>query len=119
MEIFTESNQPFRIGAPSPHYIKTEIGEEYVPIQLPHDFEGILVRNPIKKLWHVAEVSTGGIIATGPKKKALLAELCESIAETSKETLDQQLLAGAALSKKAEMQDCASFFRLFTGKDRT
>lgn len=92
-EIFTFISNAFQFGGTG-KWSKTEV-EEFERISLGKGFFGILVKNPIKKLWHLAEESSGALVGTSSDKESMIKsvkkdiEQCKDLAYMTEQVEEQ------------------------------
>ena len=112
-EIYTRQNTPFAFGGTS-RLVKTAV-TKFEAIELGQGFSGILVKNPQKKLWHVAEETSGALVGTKSTKKAVLQMVKNDIAQGEKKLMDKQVAHALEESKEAILIPQDEFFSLFKG----
>jgi len=111
MEIYTWMTTPFAFGGKG-HFVKTEV-EEYERIKLRHGYWGILAKNPLKDLWHLAEESCGAIIGTAKSRKEVLAKVLEDMDTGSKDIMEEQIESGEKQRENAKLIPSDRFFEAF------
>ena len=117
MEIYTLRYSPFVMGGPTTFPIKTEIGEfERVPIG--QGYYGLLVENPVKRLWHMVLEDCGAVIGTNKSKARLLKGIKNDVNTGDPKMMKQQISQGKTDLKNAKVTDVFEFFHGFRGEDR-
>lgn len=112
MEIYTIMNTPFALGGTSKP-IKTEI-EEYERVYLGKGYYGILVKNPKKKLFHIA-LESGAIIGTLSNRQKLIDRTKEDVASGDENIMAQQVEQSINQCKQAVLLSQEEFFSKFKG----
>lgn len=111
VEIYTIQNTPFALGG-THRLVKTTLNEFEV-VELGQGFTGILVKNPQKRLWHIAEQTSGALVGTKSTKKAVKQMVKNDIAQGDKKLMDKQVAAATETGKAAVFIPQDKFFSLF------
>jgi hypothetical protein len=114
MEIFTLSSNPFKFGG-THDIIKTTV-EEYERVNLGAGFYGILVKNTVKDLYHLAEERSGALVGAGPSKEDLIGRVKSDILNGDRTFMLKQVEDNMGMLAQAESLPNDEFFRRFKGK---
>jgi hypothetical protein len=100
------------MGGDTHQPIKTNF-EEFERIDIGKGYYGLLVKNPVKKLWHMVQEDCGCLIGTH-KSKASLIQLVKNDVETGDEkVMKEQIESGKKLVERATFMEPEEFFKLF------
>lgn len=114
--IYTQQTTPFDFGD-TDRLIKTEVVEfERVDCGKGHFI--LVVKNPVKKLFHGALESCGAIIGTNKSKTAMIKDLKKKIETGSDELMTKQIEDGIIQCRQATELETDEFFNMFKGEER-
>ncbi|HIJ10638.1 TPA: hypothetical protein HA278_01145 [Candidatus Woesearchaeota archaeon] len=114
--IWTYFSTPFMIGV-TEKLIGTRVsGYEVIP--LGKRKVGLLVKNPKKRLWHVAEEVCGGIVGTNSRKNRVIASVMEDVRVASGKVMIEQVKEGLVYRKRVAIIPPEDFFLAFKGELR-
>lgn len=112
MKIYTYCNNPFRMGGPQYDVIATEI-QEYERVDLGKGFFGVVVKNSVKKMWHIADEVSGALVGTDKSRKALIKKTIADVECADVETMRGQQEHFKDVGKKAIVFNNEDFFKRF------
>lgn len=112
MEICTMGYFPFTFGGDIQRPIKTTI-EEYTRVDIGKGYYGILVKNPVRNLWHLAQEDCGCLIGTHKNKADLLKQVRNDVKTGDEELMKEQIEKGKKLLDRAHTLEPQKFFEMF------
>lgn len=116
-EIYTISYTPFVMGGSVYQNIKTKVSSfERIPIG--KGYYGLIVKNPVKKLWHLAIENCGAIIGTNKSKSKLLKSIMKDVETGDEKIMKEQISKGEIDLKNAKLLSNEDFFSKFSGDYR-
>jgi len=119
MEIYTYSSNPMRMGGRQYDIIKTNV-ENYERVELGKGYFGVVVKNPVKEAFHLAEETSGALIGSDAKKMNLIKKVKKDVSTGDSEVMKKQIEQGAYERKSADLLEPSEFFRRFKHfKDRS
>lgn len=110
-EIYTVMPTPFAIARLSTN-VKTEV-EEYEVIKLSSKYSGILIKNTVRNIWHLAEKSSGAIVGTHESKAKLIKQVKKDIRKGSEDVMAKQVEQGKIDCERASFMSNCKFFATF------
>jgi hypothetical protein len=111
MKVYTEVPTPFRFYS-SVGFIRTEI-EEYERISIGHGYYGILFKNIVADLWHMAQEDCGALIGSDKSKAKLIKSVKQDVKGGSPKLMKQQIKMGKSQMIKADFMERTLWFRKF------
>jgi hypothetical protein len=112
MEIFTYSSNPFKIGGPQRDVISTII-EKFERIDLGKGYFGILIKNPVLPLFHMAEERSGALVGTLKSRAGLIKRIKNDIKAGEKEVMEEQVKIAMREKSQAIELSSRDFFSRF------
>jgi uncharacterized ubiquitin-like protein YukD len=114
MEIYTLHYNPWVFGGSVWQTIKTEV-EVFEKISLGKGHYGLLIKNPVKDLWHIAEEKCGAIIGTDKSKVRLIKKTKKDVLTGDKKVMKEQIAKGKEDLSNAKLLSQKDFFSKFGG----
>lgn len=100
MKVYTRSYEPFRCGGNCEGLIATEV-EEFERIKLTEEHAALVIKNPVKKLYHVFLESCGALVVTAPTRAKAVTEVMKDA-----RAADSTVLAGVDSGSLIIMDPC-------------
>jgi len=111
MKVYTEIPTPFRLGT-TVGYIKTDI-EEYERIGIGHGYYGILFKNVVADLWHMAQEDCGALIGSDKSKAKLINSVKKDVSGGNTKLMKEQIKMGKSQMLKANFMEKNLWLRKF------
>ncbi len=111
MEVYTVTPTPWALGGTTAK-IKTII-EEYERISIGKGYYGILFKNPIKNLWHLALENCGALIGTHKSRAILIKGVKKDVEDGDEEIVAAQIKQGISELNGAKLMDRDLWFEMF------
>lgn len=112
MEIYTFSSNPFRMGGPQFDIIKTNV-EEYERINIGKGYFALIVKNPLKNLWHFVLENCGAIIWTDNNKEGGIKKVKSDVETGDEKIMEEQIKKGLNDRSHAILLETDDFFKRF------
>jgi hypothetical protein len=112
MEICTLHYVPFVMGGDTWQPMKTTV-EEFERIAIGHGYYGLLVKNPVKNLWHMVQEDCGCLIGTDKSRANLIKMVKKDVATGDKKVMKEQIKQGLYLIARATRVEPKEFFSKF------
>lgn len=93
MEVYTFVSNPFRMGGPQHDVVKTKV-EEYERIKIGKGYFGIVFKNSVKLLWHVALEDCGALIMTDNTRQGAVNKVKLDVENGCEKVMEDQIKKG-------------------------
>lgn len=114
MQVYTVMPTAWALGGTKVN-IKTTI-DEYERISIGKGYYGILFKNPIKNLWHLALENCGALIGTHKSRAILIKGVKKDVKGGDETLMAQQIKQGISDLKHAKVMVWDEWFRKFDGE---
>ena len=111
--VYTAQNNPFAFG-PGRSFIKTLVAE-YERVALGAGYYGLLLRNPARRLWHLALEGCGALVATDKSRSAVLRKVRHDVETGDPALMREQIMQGKRDCAGARNVPPEEFWPLFSG----
>jgi hypothetical protein len=106
------------MGGPQHDIIKTNV-ENYERVELGKGYFGVVVKNPVKEAFHLAEETSGALIGSDVRKMNLIKKVKKDVSTGDPEVMKIQIKQGKHEREIAISLESPEFFRRFKHfKDR-